>query len=258
MTFEPKIVGFLCNWCSYAGADLAGVSRIQYPPNIRIIRLMCSGRYDPVIVLEALIDGADGVLLTGCHIGDCHYIVGNYYAERKFRMLKKLLALTGLENERLRLEWVSASEGARFAEIAKEFTNQIKTFGPSPLSGETPDPNLLENLRAAQMAVAGFRLRVLVGREKSLIDEGNIYGERLSQEDFDNVMNDAIAAEYLRSKIYLILTKGPLSVKELSKRLDVDSQKALQEIVVMRRHGMVALGRVEGTTPLYVALEVGR
>jgi coenzyme F420-reducing hydrogenase delta subunit len=219
---------------------------------------MCSGRYDPVIVLEALIDGADGVLLAGCHIGDCHYIVGNYYAERKLEMLKKLLALTGLENERLRLEWVSASEGARFAEIVKEFTNEIKTLGPSPVSGETPDPNLLDNLRAAQMAAAGFRLRVLVGREKSLIDEGNIYGERLSQEDFDKVMNDAIATEYLRSKIYLMLRKEPLSVKELSKRLNVDSQKTLQEIVVMRRHGMVALGRVDDTTPLYVALEAGR
>jgi len=219
---------------------------------------MCSGRYDPVIVLETLINGADGVLLTGCHLGDCHYIVGNYYAERKFKMLKKLLALTGLESERLRLEWVSASEGARFAEIVKEFTNQIKTLGPSPLSGETPNPDLLENLLAAQMAVAGFRLRVLVGREKSLIDEGNIYGERLSQEDFDKIMSDSIAVEYLRSKIYLMLRKEPLSVKELSKRLNVDSQKALQEIVVMRRHGMVALGSVEGTTPLYVALEAGR
>jgi NADH-quinone oxidoreductase subunit E len=184
--------------------------------------------------------------------------VGNYYAERKFKMLKKLLALTGLENERLRLEWVSASEGARFAEIVKDFTNQIRALGPSPLSGENPDPNLLENLLAAQMAAAGFRLRVLVGREKSLIDEGNMYGEKLSQEEFDKVMDDSIATEYLRSKIYLMLRKEPLSVKELSKRLSVDSQKALQEIVVMRRHGLVAFGRVEGTTPLYVALEAGR
>jgi len=258
VTFEPRIVGFLCNWCSYAGADLAGVSRIQYPTNIRIIRLMCSGRVDPVIVLDTLINGADGVLVMGCHFGDCHYTVGNFYAERKFRMLKRLIALTGLEDGRLRLEWVSASEGARFADIVREFTNQIKALGPSPLAGENPQPDLLQNMQAAQMAAASFRLRVLVGREKGLVDEGNVYGEKLSQEEFDRVMDDAVTAEYLRNKIYLMVKKEPLSVKELSKRLGLDSQKALRHIVAMKRHGMVAVGQVEGATPLYVALEMGR
>jgi F420-non-reducing hydrogenase iron-sulfur subunit len=258
VTFEPRIVGFLCNWCSYAGADLAGVSRIQYPTNIRIIRLMCSGRVDPAIVLETLINGADGVLVMGCHPGDCHYISGNLHAERKFRMLKKLIALTGLEPGRLQLEWVSASEGARFAEVVRGFTNQVRELGPSPLSGENPEPNLLENVRAAQMAAVSFRLRALVGREKELTEEGNVYGEKLSQEQFDEVMVGAVAAEYLRSKIYLMVRKEPLSVKELSKRLGLDSQKALRHIVIMRRRGMVAVGQVAGTTPLYVALEVGR
>ena len=258
MTFEPRIVGFLCNWCSYAGADLAGVSRIQYPTNIRIIRVMCSGRVDPVIVLETFINGADGVLVTGCHPGDCHYIVGNLHAERKFRMLKKLIALTGFEQGRLRLEWVSASEGARFADLVKEFTGQIRKLGPSPISSENPYPNLLENMLAAQMAAASFRLRVLVGREKSLVEEGNVYGEKMSQEEFDEVMDDAVTNEYLRSKIYLMVKKEPLSVKELSKRLDVDSQEALRHIVVMRRRGMVTASRVEGATPLYAALEMIR
>jgi len=258
VTFEPRIVGFLCNWCSYAGADLAGVSRIQYPTNIRIIRLMCSGRVDPIIVLETFVNGADGVLVMGCHPGDCHYIVGNLYAELKFRMVKKLIALTGLEHERVRLEWVSASEGARFADIVRDFTNQIKALGPSPLAGETPEPNLLQNVLAAQMAAESFRLRVLVGREKSLVDEENIYGEKLSQEKFDEVMNDAVAAEYLRSKIYLMAKKEPVSIKELSKRLGLPSQKALQHIVAMRRRGMVTVDRIEGTTPLYAALEMGR
>jgi len=257
LTFEPRIIGFLCNWCSYAGADLAGVSRIQYPTNIRIIRLMCSGRVDPVIVFETLSSGADGVLVMGCHPGDCHYIVGNLYAERKFRMLKKLLALTGLEDGRLRLEWVSASEGARFADIVREFTNQVKSLGPSPLAGENPEPHLFQNVQAAQMAASGFRLRALVGREKGLVDEGNTYGEKLSQEEFDRIMNDAVTAEYTRCKIYLMLKKESLSVKELSKRLGLDSQRALRHIVAMRRHGMVAVGQVVGTTPLYVALEMG-
>jgi len=132
--FKPKIVGFLCNWCSYAGADLAGVSRIQYPPTLRIVRVMCSGRVDPVFILEAFRSGADGVLVAGCHPGDCHYLSGNYKAQRRILMLKKVLEQLGLEPERLRLEWVSASEGDRFATIVRDMTEEITKLGPSPLS----------------------------------------------------------------------------------------------------------------------------
>lgn len=130
--FEPHILAFCCNWCSYAGADLAGVSRFQYPTNIRIIRVMCSGRVEPAFILEALKDGADGVLITGCHIGDCHYIDGNKNAEIRINNTIEALKYLGLDG-RLRLEWVSASEGARFAEVVKEFTEEIKKLGPSPL-----------------------------------------------------------------------------------------------------------------------------
>jgi len=131
--FQPKIVGFLCNWCSYAGADLAGVSRIQYPPNLRIVRVMCSGRIHPALILEAFRNGADGVLVAGCHLGDCHYISGNYKAKNRVLMLKKVLEQLGLEPERLRLEWVGASEGDRFAKVIKNMTEEIKKLGPSPL-----------------------------------------------------------------------------------------------------------------------------
>jgi F420-non-reducing hydrogenase iron-sulfur subunit len=130
--FDPKIVGFLCNWCSYAGADLAGVSRIQYPPNIRIVRVMCSGRVDPAFILEAFKSGADGVLVAGCHLpADCHYISGNFKAYRRVTLLKKLLQQFGIEPERLRLEWVSASEGDRFATIIKDMVKEIKKLGPN-------------------------------------------------------------------------------------------------------------------------------
>jgi len=130
--FEPRILAFCCNWCSYAGADLAGVSRFQYPPNIRIIRVMCSGRVNPTFILKALELGADGVLIAGCHPGDCHYIAGNYKARRRIPLLKKVLDQLGIESERVRLEWVSASEGARFAETVNDFTQTIKKIGPSP------------------------------------------------------------------------------------------------------------------------------
>jgi F420-non-reducing hydrogenase iron-sulfur subunit len=131
--FEPKIAAFCCNWCSYAGADLAGTSRIQYSPNIRIIRVMCSGRVSPLFILKAFSVGADGVLILGCHPGDCHYIEGNYKTLRRVTLLKKVLKQFGIEEERVRLEWVSASEGKKFAEVANNFTQAIKDLGPSSL-----------------------------------------------------------------------------------------------------------------------------
>lgn len=131
--FEPKIVGFLCNWCGYAGADLAGVSRIQYPPNIRVIRTMCSARVNPLFILKALTRGIDGVLVCGCHPGECHYMKGNYYTRRRVTAVKHLLRNIGLEPERVRLEWISAAEGAKFADTVDDFTKTIKRLGPNPL-----------------------------------------------------------------------------------------------------------------------------
>ncbi len=128
--FEPKIVSFLCNWCSYAGADLAGTSRIEYPQNIRIIRVPCSGRVDPLFVVKAFLDGADGVMVLGCHPGDCHYQQGNYYAQRRYAVMHKLLDFTGVESDRLFVDWVSASEGKRFAEVVTTFTEKIRKIGP--------------------------------------------------------------------------------------------------------------------------------
>ena len=131
--FEPNIIGFLCNWCSYAGADLAGTSRIKYPPNIKSIRVMCSGRVDTVFVLEALKKGADGVLIAGCHPGDCHYQSGNYKTNRRIKLLKKLLGDLGVEPGRVRFEYVSASEGQKFAAVVTDFVGELKKMGPSPL-----------------------------------------------------------------------------------------------------------------------------
>jgi len=131
--FEPKILAFACNWCSYAGADLAGISRKQYPPNIRMIRVMCSGRVEPIFVLNAFENGADGVLITGCHIGECHYKSGNKKAEVMVEKTKELLSTLGIGAERLRLEWVSASEGQRFANVVADFTGKLKAMGPNPM-----------------------------------------------------------------------------------------------------------------------------
>ena len=131
--FEPKIIAFLCNWCTYAGADLAGTGRIQYPTNIRIIRIMCSGSLDPTYVLKVLLEGADGVLIGGCHPGDCHYISGNLKARRRLAILKSVLKDAGLEPERVWLRWISASEGAYFAQTVTEFVDHVRGLGPNPL-----------------------------------------------------------------------------------------------------------------------------
>jgi F420-non-reducing hydrogenase iron-sulfur subunit len=132
-SFEPKIIGFLCKWCSYAGADLAGTSRIEYPPNVIPIQVMCSSRIDPSFVISAFVDGADGVLIAGCHAGDCHYQNGNYKTRRRIILLKKMLEGLGIKSERLKLEWVSAAEGKKFAQVITEFTNQIRALGPLKL-----------------------------------------------------------------------------------------------------------------------------
>ena len=134
MAFEPKIIGFLCNWCSYTGADLAGVSRIKSAPNVRIIRTMCSGRVDPAFILKAFQRGADGVVVMGCHLGDCHYQEGNYKTIRRLPFLRRLIREFGIDPRRLRLEWVSASEGDKFAKIVNEMTEEIRQLGPLKLS----------------------------------------------------------------------------------------------------------------------------
>ena len=128
--FEPNIVAFLCNWCSYAGADLAGTSRIQYPPNVKVIRVMCSGRVNPMFVLNAFQQGIDGVIIGGCHPGECHYENGNYLARRRFTILKNLLEYVGIDPRRVQMTWISASEGGKFAEVVKNATDELRKLGP--------------------------------------------------------------------------------------------------------------------------------
>jgi coenzyme F420-reducing hydrogenase delta subunit len=133
--WKPKILGIVCNWCSYAGADLAGSARAQYPPDIRIVRLMCTGRLDPLFIMKAFVDGADGVLVSGCHFGDCHYLEGNYKSAKRMFLLKSVLKDLGIEDKRLRMTFVSASEGAKWAKVVEDVVKTINDLGPSPIKG---------------------------------------------------------------------------------------------------------------------------
>jgi len=253
MSFKPKILGFLCNWCSYAGADLAGVSRIQYPPNIRVIRVMCSGRVDPKFIFEALQLGIDGVIVMGCHPGDCHYIEGNYEAEKKFQMVKKFLSYINFEN-RVRLEWVSASEGTRYGEVVKDFTNQILEVGPSPVSGENPDKDILDKLKAIEESAASERMRSLVGRQRKITEEENVYGELVSQEKFDFIFDTAIREEYERHRILLSLDKDSKSVKDLAIELKIEPNIVLEHILILKTRSLVDFQEIIVNTPIFMRI----
>ena len=151
--FEPRIVGFLCNWCAYTGADLAGVSRMKSAPNLRIIRVMCTGRVDPSFILRAFQLGAEGVLIAGCHPGDCHYQEGNFKALRRVLLLKRILREFGVDERRLRLEWISASEGEKFAQVANEFTEEVRALGPLALPASFMSPSETSEAGKAEVAV---------------------------------------------------------------------------------------------------------
>ena len=155
--FEPTIIAFVCNWCTYTAADLAGTSRLAYPKNVRLIRVMCTGMVDPQYVIKAFLEGADGVLVSGCHPGDCHYIEGNYKALRRFRLLRRLLAQLGIEEQRVRLEWISAAEGDKVRSVINEMVGHIRALGPLGLPRKVAewDQEMEEVARAAQEAVSG-------------------------------------------------------------------------------------------------------
>jgi F420-non-reducing hydrogenase iron-sulfur subunit len=252
--FEPKIVAFLCNWCSYAGADLAGVSRYQYPTNIRPVRVMCSTRISPHLVLELLKEGADGVMITGCHIGDCHYMSGNYYTEKRVAMMKKLVELAGMDPDRIRLEWVSASEGEKFANVVTDFVDQLKEMGSSPV-GE--DDRLMDRLEAATEAAKYFRLRVLNGKDIKLTEKGNVYGDVLDCGEFNELMEDATEDEYQRSLILQLTKDEAFSVKELAKEIGKSTEETLEHVVSLRSKNLLALDRIDDMTPRYKAILIG-
>lgn len=257
MEFKPKIIGFLCNWCSYAGADLAGVSRIQYSPNIRIIRVMCSGRVDPLFIAEALSRNIDGVLVLGCHPGDCHYISGNYEAEMKMNFLNKLLETIGY-SERLRLDWVSAAEGNRFAQIVNEFNDHISKLGPNPIRKKKLKKELAENFKAIKSVLSDSRLRILVSRQRKIVNDGNAYNEIIPMEEFEEIIDDAIYNEFIRHKILLKITHNGKSVPEISKEIQLEPNKVLNHIVTLRQRGLVDLHEINEEIPTFISIKEGK
>lgn len=243
-SFEPRILGFLCNWCSYAGADMAGVSRFQYPTNLRVIRVMCSGRVDPTIVLEAFINNIDGVMVLGCHPGDCHYITGNYYTEKRMHTLQKFLEILGVNPERLILDWVSASEGEKFANLVRDFIEKIKGFGP--LRGDVPLEEFQKRLVAARNTLSQQRMRWLINRERDLLENGNVFGENVNQDEFNKIKFEALTREYDKNRILNSINSKALSIKEIAKTLTLPPREVVRNLIALEQNGLVTVSDIEG------------
>ncbi|MCG2768681.1 MAG: hydrogenase iron-sulfur subunit [Anaerolineae bacterium] len=251
--FVPRIVSFLCNWCSYAGADLAGVSRFQYPPTIRVIRVMCSGRVDPSFVVRSFLNGADGVMILGCHPGDCHYATGNYYARNRAEVLGWLLDLAGLDASRLVLDWVSAGEGQRFASLVSDFTEKITRLGPLGSGDGLGEQDLRDRLLACRNVVESEQVRWLVGREREMLANKNVYGEDVSEETFHTLLRSKLADEFLRSRLLLLTAGRSLSVKEMAREMGTASSVILRHVGVLEQAGLMSLAGIDDNSPKYRA-----
>jgi F420-non-reducing hydrogenase iron-sulfur subunit len=248
MSFEPKILSFLCNWCAYAGADLAGISRFQYPPNTRTIRVMCSGRIDPAFIPRAFRAGFDGVMILGCHPGDCHYLSGNIQAERKISLLRRMLDDMGIGKERLLLDWVSAGEGQRFSFLIKQFVEQVRNIGPFPLNDDTEG-----KLRAIQSSLEGEKIRWMVGKAPELMEKENVYGEQVSQERIREVTENTLRDELTKNRILVFLEAGPQAATELSDKLALSLSDTLPHLVSLVGEGRIGFDPTdESHYPRYV------
>ena len=247
MAFEPRLLGFLCNWCAYAGADLAGVSRVQYPPNMRVIRVMCSGRVDPLHVLEAFRNGMDGVAVLGCHPGDCHYLTGNYQAERKMDMTKRVMERVGIDPDRLLLDWVSAAEGQRFGEVITSFTERIRELGPLDAADAAPRAALGARIASRD------RIRWLVGKEHEMEEHGNVYGDPVDVAELREILWSNIVREHDRERIRSAVRKEqPATVGTVAEALGMDSATVFRYMVDLENSGQVHMMDVVDNKPRYM------
>lgn len=237
--FKPRILGFLCNWCSYAGADLCGVSRHQFPPSIRVIRVMCSGRVDLEFVIRAFANGVDGVFVGGCWLGECHYITeGNYDALSMMHLGKKLLESSGLNPDRLRLEWISASDGVRYAEVVTDFTNRLKELGPLG-AGEGVDQKALKlKLGAIKKLLPYIKL---VEREKLRVrfDNKAKYEEFFASDALKSLFNELIVDKLAVSQIMVLLQQQALSTGEIADSLGMSPSEVAKHLNSSARQRLI-------------------
>jgi coenzyme F420-reducing hydrogenase delta subunit len=237
--FQPKMVGIICNWCCYGGADLCGVSRFQYPPHIRLIRVMCSARVDPLHILRAFSNGQDAVFVGGCHLCDCHYVTnGNFNAFGMVQVFRRILRHIGVYPERLRIEWVSAGEGIRFAHFMNELSAQVEKMGPlGEAEGIRPD-DLERKLEAVRRLVPHIKL-LLTQKLHVPVRTEQAYHAFFGGDRFDRLFDEVIADKLAMSQILLLLREEPLSTAEIAGRLRLGASEVSGHMMAAARHGWV-------------------
>ena len=244
----PKMLGIICNWCCYGGADLCGVSRFQYPPHIRLIRVMCSARVDPLHILRAFSNRQDGVFIGGCHLCDCHYVTnGNFNAFSMVQVCRKILEHVGIRPERLRIEWVSAGEGIRFANFMNDFSRELETLGPLGKTEGIDDEALALKLEAVRQIVPYLKLLLTQKLHVSVRTEA-AYHAFFASEEFDRLFDETIAGQLAVSQILLLLRQKPLSTGEISERVGLTPSEVSGYMNRSSRQGLV---RYDGTRKCY-------
>jgi len=237
--FQPRMIGIVCNWCCYGGADLCGVSRFQYPPHIRLIRVMCSGRVDLLHILQAFSKGQDGVFVGGCHFCDCHYVTnGNFNAFSMVQVSRKILAYLGINPERLRIEWVSAGEGIRFANFMNEFSAQVQQMGPLGKAEGIEESELKRNLEAVRQLVPYIKL--VLTQKLNVTERTEVaYRKFFTSEEFDSLFEESIAPRLAMSQIMLLLRERPLSMGAISELLRLNPTAVSVYLSEALRRGLV-------------------
>ncbi|MBA3018425.1 MAG: hydrogenase iron-sulfur subunit [Proteobacteria bacterium] len=238
--FEPRIMGFLCNWCCYTAADSAGVARYQYPPNIRVIRVMCSGRVDPVFIFEAFSCGADGVFVGGCHLGECHYQLGNYDVMLATALTKKIMTKIGISPERLLLEWASAAEGSRYVQMITEFTNNLKSLGPLGTTDKVDMDVLKVKLSAARHSVEDMKLRTGLGNlTKGFRKEGDYSAQTIEDKIDQKIAKSIDSAIGKQETLLWIQQEGPISLDVLTKKVGQPTADVEKYVSAFSKKGLV-------------------
>lgn len=245
---EPKITCLMCNFAFCQ-------NQMNPSSNIKVARVNCVGEVDPTVIFEIFKKGTDGIILAGCQPQECHFQDGNLQAERAVKTVKKLMNASGFEKERLRLIWDSPIDES-FIKAFQDFRDEIAKLGSSPLKNAKSDAELMINMLASQKTAADFRLRVLLGYEEKVTENKNAYGEKLTEPMFDALLDDTVENEFVRNKILLLTKTTPLSVKELAQTVKLTPHAVLKQIVNLRRKNLIALERIEGTTPKYKAMAV--
>jgi F420-non-reducing hydrogenase iron-sulfur subunit len=241
--FKPTIVGFMCNWCCYAGADLCGVSRFQYPSYLRVIRVMCTGRVDPAFILRAFSNGADGIYIGGCWPGECHYTTeGNYHALGMALLMKRVLGWIGINPDRMKLEWVSASEGIRFAQIMNDFGARIEGLGPIGKTEGIDNATLQLKLEAVKNLLPYIKL---VERERMRVTSDTVeeYNKFFAGDEADRLFRELIVDKLATGQIMLLLRKGSFSNGEISRALGLDQSEVARLVSVSVRQGLLSLDK---------------